>query len=155
VGDAAEASASDDEAPGDFGIDHGGENENFDLRLDFRASRSANLVINSCSVPLGGQHALGLIFGFFVLKGFTYSARYTSPDVERVGEGGNLLPRDSGASLGFWDCSLAPTVGTVDVRGGTFASRGIPMKAFRTDGNRKDRVNVERVEAVPSEREST
>jgi hypothetical protein len=41
------------------------------------------------------------------------------------------------------------------VRGGTLAGRRFLLKAFRTDGNRKDMALDERVEAVPSEKEST
>jgi len=54
--DVVEGSTSGDNSA-DLGLDHGPENENLDLRLDLEASN------------------LGLIFDFFILKGFTYSAR--------------------------------------------------------------------------------
>jgi hypothetical protein len=109
--------------------------------------------INGHSAPIIGWHALGLIFRFFILKGFTYSARYISPDIDKVGGDGDFLPVDSGVGVCFGDCSFALTLITVGACGGTLAGWRFPLKAFRTDGNRKDIVNDERVEAVPSERE--
>jgi hypothetical protein len=109
--------------------------------------------INSHSALIVGWHALGFIFGFFVLKGFTYSTRYISLDIDKVGGDGDLLPVDSGVGVCFGDWLFVLTLITVGVRGGTLAGRRFPLKAFRTDGSRRDIVNDERVEAVPSERE--
>lgn len=69
VDDVAEDAKSGDK-PAGLGLDHGLDNEKLDLRLNFEAS------------------SLEVIFDFFVRKGFTYSARYISPDAgKRVGEG--------------------------------------------------------------------
>lgn len=135
-------------------LDRGPENENLDLRLDFGASSSANAGNYSRSATVVGRHA-PVNFGFFVLKGFTYSARYTSPDVEKVGDDGSFFPGDSGVGFCFSDCSFTLTLIAAGVRGGTLAGRRIPLKAFRTDGKRKDTGNDERVEAEPSQGKST
>jgi hypothetical protein len=76
VDDDAEGDKSGDK-PAGLGLDHGPDNENFDLRLDFEASSFPSVV--------------GVIFDFLVRKGFTYSARYISPDVVKGGGDGNIL----------------------------------------------------------------
>jgi hypothetical protein len=71
VEDVAEGIKLGDELAG-LRLDHGPDSENFDLRL-FEAS------------------SLGVIFDFLVRKGFTYSARYISPDVRKGGGDGSVL----------------------------------------------------------------
>lgn len=72
VDDVAEGAKSGDR-PAGLGLDHGPDNENLDLRLNFEVS------------------SLGAIFDFLVRKGFTYSARYISPEGGKGGGDGNVL----------------------------------------------------------------
>lgn len=76
VDDVAEGDKSGDKPVG-LGLDHGPDNENLGLRLDFEVSSPASVV--------------GAIFDFLDRKGFTYSARYISPDVGKGGGDGNVL----------------------------------------------------------------
>lgn len=76
VDDVAEGDKSGDKPVG-LGLDHGPVNENLGLRLDFEVSSPASVV--------------GVTFDFFVRKGFTYSARYISPDVGKGGGDGSIL----------------------------------------------------------------
>lgn len=75
VDDVAEGGKSGDKLAG-LGLDHGPDNENLDLRLDFESSSFASVV--------------GVVFDFLVRNGFTYSARYISPDVWKGGGDGNV-----------------------------------------------------------------